>query len=49
MICAVEWISDGMTHTRFHDNWFRHSGNINGITSTNLRGANIGITDERDL
>jgi hypothetical protein len=49
MICSVEMISDGMTHTRFHDDWFRHSSNINGNTSNNLRGSNTGITDERDL
>jgi hypothetical protein len=49
MICAVDMISDDTTHTRFHDDWLRHSSNINGVISNNLRGSNIVITDERDL
>jgi hypothetical protein len=30
---AVEMTSDGMTHTKFHDDRFRNSDNIKGIAS----------------
>jgi hypothetical protein len=36
-------------HTKSHDDWFKHSSNIKGITLT-IRGAvNVGITDGSDL
>jgi hypothetical protein len=34
MMYAIEMTSDGMTHTKFHDDQFENSSNIKGITST---------------
>jgi hypothetical protein len=31
---TIEMASGGMIYTKFHDDRFRHSSNINGITST---------------
>jgi hypothetical protein len=32
MIFVVEMTSDGMTHSKSHDNYLRNSSNIKGIT-----------------
>jgi hypothetical protein len=34
MVYAIEVTSDGMTHTKFHDDRFRNLSNIKDITST---------------
>jgi hypothetical protein len=34
MTYAVEMTSAGMTHTKFHDDRFRNSSNIEGVIST---------------
>jgi hypothetical protein len=36
-------------HTKFHENQFRILHNIKGYYLNNLRGCNVGITDEQDI
>jgi hypothetical protein len=47
MVYAIEVTSNGMAHTKFHDDRFRNSSNIKDITSTVLRGCRVDTTDER--
>jgi hypothetical protein len=35
--------------TKFHENWFEHSGNIKVITSTFLRGCSVGVMNGKNL
>jgi hypothetical protein len=36
-------------HTKFHEDWYWHSGNIKVITLDNMRGCSVGISDERNF